>query len=223
VIPERRRAVLPPGHWYLVHQSNRGHLVVTVSALVPPGSRLEQEVVREAVRAWRRHQRRGLVLLPAPIAGGAGLGWLARQFRRPTMAAGATVTAAGMAWGAVTLLPSHTPHRPPAAEAALAPPTAPAPRHHTVPHRPAKPAPQRPGPARPQVSQPHAVAAVSTTRVSVHPARLPVRLPVHVPPVHWTPPRLPKPPVKVPLVSSPVTATDCRLVRLELKVVRVCL
>jgi hypothetical protein len=218
VIPIRRRAALPPGHWWIAHK-RAGFLVVTLSVVVPVGSDREQELVKRAIRAWRHHQRRGLVLLPAPIAGGAGLAWLVRQFRRPTVAAGAAVTAASVVFGAVTLLPSHVPNRTPTAAEPPARSTAPAPKHTTVPHHPA--APPRPGLARPRASQPHVVAAISTSHVRVDPARLPVRLPVRVSPVHATPPRLPDPPVK--LTPPPtVTATDCRLLRLELKVVRVC-
>jgi hypothetical protein len=65
------------------------------------------------------------------------------------------------------------------------------------------------------------VAAVSTSSVRVDPARLPVRLPVKVPPVHVKPPKLPDPPVTV-TPPPPVKATNCRLVTLDLKVVRVC-
>jgi hypothetical protein len=75
------------------------------------------------------------------------------------------------------------------------------------------------------VRQPEVAVAVSTSEVRVDPARLPVRLPVRmpvkVPPVHVTPPKLPDPPVTV--TPPPVVkATNCRLVTLDLKVVRVC-
>jgi hypothetical protein len=221
VIPVRRRAVLPTGHWWIAHHQH-GRLIVTVSALVPPNSELEHELVRGAVRAWQQHKRKGLILAPAPIAGGAGLAWAARKIFRPQVGAGAgaVAAAAGIALAAVVTLtepPKPAPHRPPVA---AAPPAEPAtPGHRTTPQRPAKPTPQGPGQSRPRVSGPVTVAAVSTSRVHVDPARMPVRLPAHVPPVHVTPPKLPDPPVTV---TPPVKATGCRLVTLELKVVRVC-
>lgn len=222
MIPVRRRAPLPAGHWWIAHHDH-GHLIVTVSALVPPGSDLEQDLVREAVRAWQHNKRKGLVLLPAPITGGAGLGWLVRQIRKPAVATGTAVATVGVAL-AVTLteLPHQAPYRPPVAAAPPVMPEVPGPGHDTTPRRPVA-APQHPGPVSPQPSQAHAVAAVSTSRVHVDPARLPARLPVRVPPVHWTPPKVPGPPVKVP-PPPPVKVTDCRLVELHVgKLVRVCL
>ena len=215
MIPLRRRAVLPPGHWWIAYR-HHGHLVVAVSTLVPPNSRLEHELVREAVRAWRHQQRKGLVLLPAPIAGGAGVGWLVRQFRRPAVAAGATVAAAGIALAAVvTEIPKHPPHRPPTAVApparstpnpsrpGLRPPVSPAPRH---------PQSVRPQAARTRPQPTHSVVSVSTGAVRVDPQRLPVRVPVRVPPVHVAPPKVPHPPV----VGRPPTGSQCRLVELQL-------
>jgi hypothetical protein len=218
MIPVRRRAALPAGHWWIAHRDH-GHLTVTVSSLVPPGSHLEHELVREAVRAWRHQQRKGLILAPAPIAGGAGLGWLVRQFRRPTVAAGTAVAAGGIAFAAAVTLtePPKPAHRPPVV---AAPPSSPrvsapphvAPSHPSVPHAPGKTRSRRPAAATP---------------VSVGLPRAPVPLP-KVPPVRVRPPvlRPPVPTVSVPPVPlrPPVKAAQCRLVEIKVgKLARVCL
>lgn len=219
MIPARRRATLPTGHWWIAHRDH-GHLIVTVSTLVPPGSRLEHDLVREAVRAWRHQQRKGLILAPAPIAGGAGLGWLARQLRRPTVAAGTAVAAGGIAFAAAVTLtePPKPAHRPPVA--AAPPPASPrvsAPPHVAPSH---PPAPRAPGKTRSR--QPAAA-----TPVSVDLPRAPVRLP-KVPPVRVRPPVLkpPVPAVSVPPVTAPlpVKAAQCRLVEIKVgKLAHVCL
>lgn len=221
MIPARRRAVLPPGHWWVAHRRH-GRLIVTLSAAVPIDSDLEHKLVCDAVRAWKQHQRRGLMLLPAPIAGGGGLGWLLNQLRRPAVAAGIAVAAAGIAVAAVTVVetPGHAPHRPPAA---AGPPAAP--RGSQPPRTAPKPTPSRPSvPKQAPKSRPDrpdpGVGVAEPVAARVTAPRVRVRVPpvrVKVPPVHVTPP-----PVKTP--PPPVTAASCRLVRVDVgQLVRVCL
>lgn len=213
-IPIRIRTDMPEDLAWIITKK-RGRLVVYLARNIP--AELEQEYVRQAVKAWCRRHGWILGLPPVLAAGGAGLGWLIRQFRRPALAAGTAVTTvAGVALAAVTLTdpPHHpAPHRPPAA---AAPPSKPAPR--TPSHRPRATPPHTTKPDLPAATErPEPAASSSSRGVAVDEVGR-----VRVPPVRVRPPvTVPTPPV-VPTVRP--TRQGCRLAQVEVgKLVRVCL
>lgn len=199
MIPTRLRAHLPVGHWWIVRE-RRGRLVVILSALVPIDSALEDQLVRDAARAWRRHRRKTRVL---PIAGATEL--VARQARRPVTAAGAAVVTASLviAGGvAVTQVqPQHSP-----VYRASSPPAQPGPAAR-LPGKPSRSSPPRRAvPGRPstpvQVVRDHHDKTPTLASPRMLPVGWQVRLPVrrlHVRPPHM-PVKVPRVPVRIPAV-----------------------
>lgn len=215
MIPKRIHRDLPDD-WRWIITDHPRQLTVYLAADVPPDGPLEQHFVRQATRAWRRRHYPGpLVILPIAASGAA---WAARKVRQPLTATGVVAGTAMVALGAVTLTdPNGHHHRPPTAEAPRMQPSTP--RRDTTPHKPAKPPHPKPDRARPRPSPPRPAAGASAGSVRVDPPRLPVDLPVDVPPVKVTPPQ-PKPPAALP----PPTASTCRLVEIHVgKLVRICL
>jgi hypothetical protein len=223
VIPDRRRAALPAGHWWIVDE-HQGHLTVTLSAAVPCDSALEHELVQAATRAWRRHNRPGLILLPIPAVG-AGVAWAARKARQPVAATGVVVGAAMVAAAAVVALSGPDTRPPQHGPLAVAPPVdptarlperipkpyKPAPQQSTGPDRPGSSAP-RPAPSGPRPRAGGGVLAAGDGRSS-GPGK----------PRSGKPP-VPEPPSAPPPKPPPPTAAGCRLVEVNVgHLVRICL
>jgi hypothetical protein len=212
-VPVRRRAQLPPGHWWLAFaESSRpgARLVIVISDRVSAGSRLERRLTRQAMRAWYLRRARGL--LAPPIAAIGGISWLARYAHRPSVAGGMAVTMTGTAAVlAIALSPAATPdRRVPVAPPRQAPPG-------SSPAQPRHPAPSAPDRgAGPLVPVPVSTRALPVRlRHTLH-RRITLPSPVTVPPV------VTDPPVRVPPVIQPATSS-CRVVLLQAgRLVRIC-
>ena len=170
-IPQRIHCDLPgDARWIITKQC--GQLIVYLANDIPADSPLEQQFVRQAIRAWRRRHSGLLVILPAA---GTGAAWAVRKLRQPAVAVTATaVTVAAAAATALTVQDNEaTRHeRPPAVVAPANPPGSTPP-----PNRPGdKPPLPPPGPP-PEVGDPTPTPAPTQ----------PVDPPAHGKPTHSRP------------------------------------
>lgn len=220
MIPRREHRELPDDLAWIITRKH-GRLTVYLADDIPANSHLEQEYVRQAVRAWW-HNHPLPAVLPPIIAGG---GWLASRLLRREVAAGtaaAAIAAGGIVYAA-TQLDDHptAPHHPPTASAPRTPGVRPP---VTVPSGPGRPRPAAPKPS-PQAGKPDVGldADVSVVPETVGTVRRVLPDPVRrvVPTVRSVTPTRPVTVSPRPVVSP---RGSCRLVRVRAGgLLRVCL